>query len=168
MDVFETVSTMLAVRSFQDKPIPETVLRKIVEAGRLTASARNRQPWSFIVIEDREHLRQLGSVAKTGPYIAEAAAAIVVTLDETKTAVSDGARAIQSMLLTAWSEGVGGNWVGPSGADDIRAMLGIPAERILLATIALGYPSHEIGKGEKDRKPLAGIAFRERYGEPFS
>jgi hypothetical protein len=112
MDVFEAVRTLLAVRRYQDRPVPEAVLHRIVEAGRLTASAKNMQPWDFIVVQDRETLRQLGAVARTGPYVAQAPLAIVVAVDKTPFAVSDASRAIQSMLLTAWADGVGSNWVG--------------------------------------------------------
>ncbi|HEU5229099.1 MAG TPA: nitroreductase family protein, partial [Ktedonobacteraceae bacterium] len=78
MDVFEAVSTVLAVRQFQEKPVPEPLIRQIVEAGHLTASSMNGQPWHFIVVEDKEMLRRLGTLAQTGPYIAQAPLAIVV------------------------------------------------------------------------------------------
>ena len=112
MDVFEAVRTVLAVRSFQDKPVPKATIARIVEAGRLTASSMNGQPWHFIVVENRDTLRKMGEVAKTGPYTAQAAFAIVVAIEQTPYAVSDGSRAIQSMILAAWAEGVGSNWVG--------------------------------------------------------
>ncbi|MEO7002583.1 MAG: nitroreductase family protein, partial [Ktedonobacterales bacterium] len=70
MDTFEAIRTVLAVRQFQDKPIPQEVVRQIVEAAHLTASSMNGQTWHFIVVQDRDMLKQLGSVAKTGPYIA--------------------------------------------------------------------------------------------------
>src|SRR5688500_2092101 len=69
MEVFEAVRTVLAVRSYQDKTVPPDLVRRIIEAGRLTGSSMNRQPWHFIVVEDRDTLRQLGAVAQTGPYI---------------------------------------------------------------------------------------------------
>jgi nitroreductase len=78
--VFEAVRTVLAIREFQDKPIPDDVLRRIVEAGHLTASARNLQPWHFVIVKDREGLRELGVLVKTGPYIAGSAAAILLQL----------------------------------------------------------------------------------------
>jgi len=112
MQVFDAVRTVLAVRNYQDKPVPPDVVRRIVEAGRLTASSRNGQPWHFIVVENRDTLRQLGALARTGPYIAQAPLAIVVAIAKTEFAVSDASRAIQSMILAAWSEGVGSNWVG--------------------------------------------------------
>ena len=64
MEVFEAVRTMLAVREFQDKAVPPESVRRIVEAGRLSGSGMNRQPWHFIVVQNRESLRQLGALAK--------------------------------------------------------------------------------------------------------
>src|SRR5947209_17471520 len=107
MDVFEAVRTLLAVRGYQDKPVPDAVVRRIVEAGRLTGSGMNGQPWHFIVVRDAETLRKLGALASSGPYIAQAPLAIVVATDKSRFAVSDASRAIQSMLLTAWAVAVG-------------------------------------------------------------
>lgn len=168
MEVFEAIRTMLAVRQYQDRPVPDEVLRRVLEAGRLTASGMNAQPWHFIVVRDRETLRQLGALAKTGPYIAQAPLAIAVAVDRSRLAVSDASRAIHSMLLTAWADGVGGNWVGFGGLDDIKPVLGIPEELDLLAILPLGYPAAEVGRGKKERKPLAEVVSRERYGQPFT
>ena len=62
MDVFEAVRTLLAVRSYRDTPIPDAVVRRIVEAGRLTGSGMNSQPWHFMVVCDRNSLRRLGEL----------------------------------------------------------------------------------------------------------
>jgi nitroreductase len=118
-------------------------------------------------VQDRDTLRQLGALAPTGPYIAQAPLAIVVAIDKTRFAVSDASRAIQSMLLTAWAEGVGSNWVGFSGLEDVKALLNIPAELDLLAILPFGYPVDAVGRGKKQRKPLEEVAHRERYGQPF-
>jgi nitroreductase len=167
MDVFEAVRTILAVRRYRDRPVPETVLRRIVEAGRLTASAKNMQPWHFIAVQDGETLRQLGGLARTGPYVAQAPLAIVVAIDRTPFAVSDASRAIHSMLLAAWAEGVGSNWVGFGGLEDVKALLHIPTELDVLAILPFGYPVEHVGRGKKQRKPLEAIAHREQYGQPF-
>jgi nitroreductase len=167
MEVFEAVRTVLAVRKYQDKPVPPELVHRIVESGRLTASSINGQPWHFIVIEDRERLRQLGSLAKSGPYIAQAPLAVAVVIEKTKYAVSDASRAIQSMILTAWSEGVASNWVGFGGLTGVQEFLGVPAEMEVLAVIPFGYTDQPAGKGIKKRKPLAQVASRERYGTPF-
>src|SRR5262249_1118167 len=150
MEVFDAVRTALAIRSYKETPVPPDVVRRIVEAGRLSGSALNGQPWHFIVVEDRETLRQLGTLAPTGPYIAQAPLAIVVAIKRTKFAVGDAGRAIQSMILTAWSEGIGSNWVGFMGLDDIKPVLRIPDNLDVLAIIPFGYPPRA-SKGSKNR-----------------
>ena len=167
MQVFDAVRTVLAVRSYQDKPVPPDVVRRIVEAGRLTASSMNGQPWHFIVVENRDTLRQLGALARTGPYIAQAPLAIAVAMEKSKFAVSDASRAIQSMILTAWSEGVGSNWVGFEGLTEVNSLLGIPADLDVLAIIPFGYPAQDRHGGKKQRKPLSQVAHRERFTQPF-
>ena len=167
MEVFDAVRTVLAVRHYQDKAVPSEVVQRIVEAGRLTGSSMNRQPWHFILVENRDTLRQLGALAKTGPYIAQAALAIVVAIERTTFSVSDGSRAIQSMILTAWSEGVGSNWVGFRGLDEVKSLLSIPDELEILAIIPFGYPAQPTGKGKKKRKSISEVAYLERFGQVF-
>ena len=167
MEVFEAVRTGLAVREYQDKPVPPETVRRIVEAGRLTGSSMNRQPWHFLVVQNRDTLRQLGALAKTGPYTAQAPLAIVVAIQRTPFAVSDGSRAIQSMMLTAWSEGIGSNWVGFMGMKEVKPLLGIPDDLDVLAIIPFGYPARPVGKGRKNRKPLPEVAHLEQFGHPF-
>ncbi|PYM71855.1 MAG: nitroreductase, partial [Candidatus Rokuibacteriota bacterium] len=94
MDAFAALRTLLAVRSYQAKPVPDAVVRRILEAGRLTGSGMNRQPWQFIVVGDGETLRSLGALASSGPYVAQAPLAIVVVTDKSRFAVSDASRAI--------------------------------------------------------------------------
>jgi len=167
MEVFEAVHTMLAVRRYLDRAVPEAIVQRIVEAGRLTGSAMNLQPWHFIVVQDRDTLRRLGALARSGPYVAEAPLAIVVVIDRTGYAVSDASRAIDSMMLTAWAEGVGSNWVGFGNLEKVNALLGIPSDRDVLAILPFGYPADRIGRGKKKRKALRAVAHRERYGQPF-
>ncbi len=167
MEVFEAVRTVLAVRSYGQKPIPADTVRRIVQAGRLTGSSMNGQPWQFIVIENRDTLRQLGKLARSGPYIAQAALAIVVAIQRTTYAVSDASRAIQSMILTAWSEGVSSNWVGFLGPAEVKPLVGIPDHLDVLAILPFGYPADVLGLGKKRRKPLSNVAHRERFERPF-
>jgi nitroreductase len=167
MDVYEAIRSLLAVRSYQDRPIPDEVVRRILEAGRLTGSAANKQPWHFVVVQDREMLRQLGAASPHGPYIAQAPLAIVVVVRRTPYAVSDASRAIQDMMLAAWEEGVGSNWTGFGELEAVKPLLGIPEELDVLAILPFGYPAERVGQGKKERKPLAEIAHRERWGQPY-
>jgi len=168
VDTFEAIRTALAVRQFQDKPIPQEVMRQIIEAAHLTASSMNGQPWHFIVVQDRDMLKKLGAVAKSGPYIAQAPLAIVVGIEQSPYGVSDASRAIQDMILAAWSQGVGSNWVGFHGLTEVNPLLGIPPEIEVFAIVPFGYPVKQIGAGHKARKPLGEVVSSERFGQPFA
>ena len=167
METFDAIRTVLAVRNFKDTPIPEPIVRQIVEAGRLTASGGNSQHWHFIVVREKETLRRLGQLASTGPYIAQAPLAIVVAMDRSPVANSDGSRAIQDMILAAWSQGVGSNWVGFNSLPEVNPLLGIPEEVSVLSIVPFGYPAKAVGKGQKKRKPLGEVAYNERWGKSF-
>jgi nitroreductase len=167
-EVFETVRTVLAVREYQEREVPADVTRRIVEAGRLTASGGNRQPWHFVVVREPSNLRELGTLVRTGPYIAQAPLAVVVAYEkDSRPGLSDASRAIQSMILTAWCEGVGSNWAGFGRLDDVRQKVGLPDTYEVLAVVPFGYPRRAIGKGRKNRKQLAEVASAEQFGTPL-
>jgi nitroreductase len=167
MEVFAAVRTALAVREFADKPVPPDAALRIVEAAWLSPSAANRQPWHFIAVDDREALRQLGGVAKSGPYIAGAPFAVAVCVEDTDFAVSDASRAVQSMVLTAWSEGIGSNWAGFRNLEGAKPILGIPDNLEILCIVPFGYPARSVGKGKKQRKPFEQVVSHNRHGRPF-
>jgi nitroreductase len=165
--VSDPTRTVIAVREYEDREIPDDVARRIVEAGYLTASASNVQPWHFILVRDRASLRKLGSLVRTGPYIANAAAAVIVAYEKEKGSfgISDGSRAIQSMMIAAWAEGVGSNWTGfASRLDNVREEYGLPDTYDVLAVVPLGYPKHRV-VGKKKRKPFNEVVSAERFGQ---
>lgn len=169
METFQAVKTMLAVRSYRDRPISDEDVTRILEAGRLTASSQNRQHWDFIALRDRERLRQVGRMARSGGYIADAALAIAVVVPDGPVGYMDGGRAAQDMMLVAWEAGIGSNWVGNVNTGEIKELLDVPQERLLLTIIPFGYPTREIGDDvTKNRKPLAEVAHEEVYGQPYA
>ena len=168
MEVFDAVRTLLAVRKYADQPIAPDITRRIVEAGYLTGSSMNQQPWHFIVVDDRATLQQLGALASSGGYTAGAAMAVVVCIEAaSQFGESDASRAIQSMVLTAWSEGIGSNWVGWYGLNGVKPLLDIPDGLEVLAIVPFGYPADDIGRGRKNRKPFDEIVSHARFGEPL-
>jgi len=168
MDTFDAVQTVLAIRAFQEKPVPAEVKNRILEAGRLTASGSNGQPWHFILVEGRAELQQLAALAKTGPYTAQADFAVVVVIEQSKMALSDGSRAIQSMILTAWDNGVGSNWVGFVPMPEVNKLLNIPDNLDVLAILPFGYPVKQVGQGKKKRKAPEEVFSRGKFGQPYT
>jgi len=168
METFEAIRTVLAIRKFRQEPVPDEIVHEIIEAGHLTASSQNGQPWHFIVVRDQDTLRKLADRAPTGRYIAQAPLAVVVGITESRFAVSDASRAIQSMILAAWSRGVGSNWVGFHHLDAVRLVLGIPDSVEVLAIVPFGYSEQPVTGSRKNRKPLSEVAHSERFGQPFA
>ena len=158
----------MAVRDYDDRVLPDDMARRIVEAAYLTASGANSRPWHFILVRDRALLRKLGSLVRTGPYVANAAGAVIVAYEKEKGAmgISDASRAIQSMVIAAWAEGVASNWTGFAGRlDDVREEFGLPDSYEVLAVVPLGYPKRRVA-GKKKRKPFNQVVSAERFGQP--
>ncbi len=167
MDVFDCIQSRPAVRRFRSETIPEAILKKILQAGRQAHSQRNRQPWRFIVVQNREMLRQIGALASSGPYIADAPLAIALAIEGAKNPYIDATRAAECLMLTAWSEGIGSCWVGGMDRPKIKELLAIPEEAELVTVIPFGYPTDEEKTQKKVRKRLSTVAYRERYGQAF-
>ena len=145
MEVYEGVRTLLAVREFKSEPVPDDVLHRIIESARLTGSSMNRQPWHFIVVQNRDTLEQLGTLVSSGKYNAQAAFAVIVIIEKSSPfGLSDASRAIHSMVLTAWSEGVGSNWTGWVGMTQVATLLGVPESLEVIAVMPFGYPVHTL------------------------
>jgi nitroreductase len=169
MEVFAAVRTVRAVRRYRDRPVPRDVVGRIVEAGRLSGSSINLQPWHFVVVEERATLRAIGEIMRSGSYVADAGFAVVVlVLKRSPYAVSDGSRAIQNMILAGWSDGVGSNWVGFGPMPAVEKLIAVPNTHEGLAVLPFGYPAAKLGSGRKKRKPIGAVASRERFGTPFA
>jgi len=167
MDVFDCIRTRPAIRSFHPELIPPEVVEKILEAGRQAHSQRNRQPWRFVVVQDRNVLKQIGALASSGPYIADAPLAIALVIEGAKNPYIDATRAAECLMLAAWGEGVGSCWVGGLDRPKIKELLSIPEEAELITVIPFGYPADEEKAKKKVRKRLSKIAYQERYGQPL-
>jgi nitroreductase len=164
LDVLEAVKNRRSIRNYLDKPVEEEKLLKILEAARLSPSAVNFQPWNFIVVKDRV-IRQKMLQAYNREWFVKAPVIIVACATPQKAwRRSDGeefwkidaAIAMQSMVLTATSEGLGTCWVGAFDEKKAREVLGIPDEIRIVAMTPLGY-SAEKKEQVTERKPLEEI-----------
>jgi nitroreductase len=167
LDILDIITTRRSVRKFDDKPVPEELLRAILEAGRWAPSGMNNQPWKFAVIEDRRINEEISKLTRYAGIVRSAGFLIAVFLDNaesyhrTKDVQAVGA-CIQNMLLEAHSLGLGAVWLGEIIKSDkeIRTLLGIEADLEFMALIALGYPS-EKPRGVKRRELKDLIVYRE-------
>ena len=143
MDLINIIKTRRSIRVFADRPIAKEKLENIVDAARFAASARNVQPWEFVVVTKPELLRNIAELAETGKFIAQAKACIAVFCADTKYYLEDGCAATQNILLAATSLGIGSCWVAGDKKPYCQAIcetLKVPATFKLVSLIALGYP----------------------------
>ena len=169
MEVYQCIRSRLTVRDFKPDPIPTKVVTKMLRAARWAPSARNRQPWHFIVIQNPETLRQIGNIASSGSFIGGAPLAIAVVMDHANRPELDAGRSLQQTELAAWSEGVGGCVAGIRGEENsrVKELLSVPDDLELVIVMAFGYPTDAAKAGGKRRKPLSEIAHSERFGQEF-
>ena len=166
MDAFEALLTRRSVRSFKDKPVPKDILEKIADAGRFAATARNVQPWEFVVVTNRDTLKKLAGLAETGRFIAEAAACVAVFSSDTKYYLEDGCAATQNIMLAARAEGVGSCWVAGDKkpyCQDVADLLSAPASYKLVSLIPLGYPEANDAFFAAEKKDLKGMLHWEKF-----
>jgi nitroreductase len=166
MDTLACIRTRRTTRAFLLRDVPEQTIRKVLEAGRLSPSARNMQPWHFIVIQDKNVLKQLGPLCSSGRFIEQASCAVAVVTDPTnRWHEIDGARAVQSMELAGWNEGVGTCWIGSLERDRIKELLGIPQSLHLLTILPFGYPVEPNAPRRKTKKRRDEVCHWERFGQ---
>ena len=142
MDAFECIRTRRTTRTFLPKDVPPDTVRTILEAGRLAPSARNLQPWHFVVIQEREMLQRLAPLCTSGRFIEHAAMAVAVVTDPSNNWHEiDGARAVQNMEIAAWNAGLGTCRIGGLQRERIKELLAIPNHLHLLTILPFGYPA---------------------------
>src|SRR3954471_3434340 len=113
METWDAIASRRNVRRFEDRPVPPDALDRILEAGRRAPSSRNWQPWDFVVVTDRDQLRELAKVWEHGAHVAESAATIALILPRTddhrerETAEYDLGQATMAMMIAAADVGVG-------------------------------------------------------------
>ena len=171
--MFEAVQKRRSVRAYQPTPVPKEKLLRVLEAGRLAPSAGNIQPWHFIVVTDAEKREKLGE-ARFAKFLKEAPVVIVGCGDQKaspKWFMVDVAIAMQNMVLTATSEGLGTCWVGSFDENQVRELLKIPENYRVVALLALGYPREKFDFTGKvlhlcrRRKPLEKIVGFDEFGK---
>jgi nitroreductase len=154
MDVFECVKTVSSIRSYIKKAAPDSVVREVIEAGRLAPSAHNDQPWQFILVRDRDKLEGLGKYCISGKFVSEVDFAVVVLTDpSSKWHEIDGTRAVQNMVLTAWSHKLGSCWIGNIDRVGLMKYLNIPDNLHILTVLPFGYFDERQADSVKPRKP---------------
>ena len=165
------LKALRAVRQFRPDPVPQPVVDDLLQVARWTGSARNRQPWEFVVIRDRATLRTLADADGYAGHLADAPLGILLVMagEQPTQETYDEGRLSERIMLAAQAHGVGSciGWFTSTGAEAVRTALGIPDGKIVRTVISLGYPDEEARRARPRsgpaRKPLAAIVHEERY-----
>ena len=159
-------------RSFSDQPVEHEKLVKCVEAARLSHSGCNAQPWSYVIVENPEIVEQIAvlsqqiglnaftSKAKAFAIVLEEHAILIsrirCMIDSQYFAKFDLGSTVAYFCLEAQEQGLGTCILGLYDRDKIKALAGIPQEKMFSSLIAIGYPAEETAR-EKVRKPMEEI-----------
>jgi len=164
-----------AVRQLRPDPLPEEVVHNILEVGRWSGSAGNRQPWEFVVVRDRDMLRRLSQIdgANAG-HLATASIgiAIVIHPEVPDLDAYDEGRLAERFLLAAAAQELGaavGHFTGPgdtwAASAEAKRLLGIPEQLLLRETISIGYPAEHLERtpNPPGRKALEQLVHWDHY-----
>jgi nitroreductase len=166
MDVFEVLKKRRSIRAFQDKEISNADLEAIVDTARFAPTARNVQPWEFVIIKDKKVLKEIGILAENGRFISSCPVCIAVFCSDTKYYLEDGSAATVNILNAATALGIGSCWVAGDKkpyCHQVSNLLKAPEELRLVSLIALGYPQEKEAFRLADKKPLEKILHWEKF-----
>jgi len=173
LDVLSAIRERRSIRSFLDKEVTESEIRKIIECGTLAPSAGNLQPWEFVVVRDKRRKGALAQAAYDQDFIAEAPVVIVVLANRARSArvygrrgselyaIQDTAAAIQNMLLAAREMGYGACWVGAFDEDAVAEIVKAEPETKPVAIIPVGYARHL--PAARPRRKITEVVHEETY-----
>ena len=153
MDFNEVIRKRKSIRKYRTDPVPDDVLKRILEAGRLAPSAKNYQPWHFIVIRDPEMKKKVAEACRNQFFMADAGAIICGCALENIAWTRMGnymaawphdlSIALEHIILAAANEGLGTCWIGAFDEKMVKAVLGVPDDVRVVALTPLGYPAEE-------------------------
>lgn len=161
MDTFLVIASKRDTRRYADGPVPDDVQRRILDAGRLAGSARNRQPWRFVVVESPDVKERLAETVYAPDNVRGAQLVVAIVVEGS--AGYDIGRCAQNMMLAAWNDGVVSCPNGMPDTEKTAAVLGLEGEARPAAVLSFGYPvtprdperrSAEEWSARADRKPL--------------
>jgi nitroreductase len=162
------------IRQLRPDPLPDAAVQDILEVARWTGSARNLQPWDFVLIRDRQVLQQLGTIeGGHGPHLVTAGLGIALVmsgdLENPDFDTYDEGRLSERIMLAAAAHGLGSaiGWFRGAPAAEVKRILGVPEERLLRTIMSIGFvDAAAYGQRKRPvqpRKPLAEMVHDERW-----
>lgn len=171
MEAWDAISARRNVRQYKPEPVSEEDLNRIAEAGWRAPSAKNRQPWDFVIVTDRDQLQQLSTVWQGAGHIAAAPAAIAIVVPEPPdqrrlvTDTYDIGQATMAMMIAATDLGIGTGHSSVGDQDKARAILGVPDDHQVAFLLGVGYPADRplTPIGKPNRRPFTEVVHHGRW-----
>lgn len=170
---YDVIRTKRDTRAYAPRPIPEEMLRRILQAGRMAGSAKGAEPCRFILLRDPARKQELAACGDYTEHLPSAPVLVaIVTLPESgqwdpvRATSFDAGRAAQNMMLAAWAGGVASCPVTMHRHDDAARVLGLPPNHRVTWVIAFGYPAEQTAARQpRPRRPLAEYVHEERWND---
>lgn len=171
MELYEAIAARRSVRKYTDTPVEPEKIARILEAGRLAPSWKNRQCWRFVLLSDAEKRQMLGTLIDNpsvecytnAPYV------LVLCADSTDSGSSGGKEyylvdcgiCMAQIALAATAEGLGTCWVGYFPENPVRSLVGAPMDTRIVAITPIGYAAE--APEARPRQPLSQLVFAEGW-----
>uniref|UniRef100_A0A7C3YRY0 Nitroreductase family protein n=1 Tax=candidate division WOR-3 bacterium TaxID=2052148 RepID=A0A7C3YRY0_UNCW3 len=161
MEAIECILTRRSIRKYKKEKIPADLIRELLTAAMSAPSARNEQPWHFIVIDERKILDEIPKFHPYAQMLKEAPLAILIAGDKKLTSyegylIQDCSAATQNLLLACHAQGLGAVWIGIYPREErikgIKNLLSLPEDILPVSLVAIGYPA-EKKEAENRYKP---------------
>jgi nitroreductase len=170
MDIYEAIITRKSVRAFKSDDIPDDVLTRVLDAARYAPSANNFQEWRFVAVHNPETRKKIAAAACRQNFVAMAPVVLICCAETNNHVMTCGqlsypidiAIAVDHITLCAAAEGLGTCWIGAFYEDEVKKILGIPAEIRVVALLPIGYPK-DPSPVHKYRLPLDKILMYESW-----
>jgi len=171
MEFKEVVRKRRSIRAYKDKEISDELLYEVLESARLAQSAKNRQPWRFILIKKRANKEKIAEFCKHSKWIADASVVIAGVAVDTDYRMGnnrpasdiDLSIALTHISLAAVDKSLGTCWIGSFDYDKAMEFLKIPKEHILVGFMTLGFPDED--PSPRSRKSLEEIIKHEFWSD---
>ncbi len=173
MEVEEAIRKRKSVRAYRKEKIPREKIEKILDSVRMAPSAKNKQDWKFVIIDDEDEKEQIYKAANKQRFVKEAPVVIAGIATEPEFMMScdipggivDVSIALDHLTLKAAEEGLGTCWIGAYDQEEAKKILEIPEDHKIVCLMTLGYPKKSLDKTEKRRKNLKEIIYYNSFSD---
>jgi nitroreductase len=173
MELMETIKGRRSIRKFKNQNIPDEAIVQLIEAARYAPSAGNIQPWEFVIVKNAAVKQKLVKAAYNQKQVQEAPVIIVACADENRSSTGYGNRgktlyclqdtsaAIQNILLTAHSLGLGTCWIGAFDENEAKDAVNAPEGVRPVAMIPIGYP--DVTPRQRNKRPISELIHHDSF-----